>query len=410
MFLSTTHAPQLLEPHRYGCPKQHALELERLFRPGWQFVGTLADIPRTGDYLTFELHGEPVLLRNIGGQAQAFLNVCSHRFCTLSSKAKGNDPHFRCQYHGWEYDADGNTRKIPDAPSFRPLEKGKLGLIKFRTESCGQLIFVSLSDDGPSLRAHLGEHYDRLTAACAPGRPQILSKLYDTAANWKVPVENSLESYHLDMIHSKSFGTMPEAAVCEHELTGNGSTFRAPGGPKGLMGDFFCHVMRKLGLEPTRQYTHTLVFPNLMYYTQDLTIGIQTCIPVSPTTSRMVWNWFATTTDKPLWNRMAVLLNQAQLSLFRTVVAEDVAVYPKAQQGLSSPRHPKGGLLATREERLRHFQEYIEARCPAGATASSTASAEAHCPPTTASTPACGASGCSESAAPSCAGDPAVRA
>jgi phenylpropionate dioxygenase-like ring-hydroxylating dioxygenase large terminal subunit len=70
----------------------------------------------------------PLLVRNFGGETQSFLNVCAHRFCEIASEKCGHQQQFACQYHGWEYDETGNTRRIPDAPSFKPMEKGLLGL------------------------------------------------------------------------------------------------------------------------------------------------------------------------------------------------------------------------------------------------------------------------------------------
>ena len=56
-------------------------------------------------------------------------------------------------------DSEGETKRIPDAKSFRPFKKGMVGLKKFRTETVGQLIFVNLNDDGPGLKEYLGPLY-----------------------------------------------------------------------------------------------------------------------------------------------------------------------------------------------------------------------------------------------------------
>jgi phenylpropionate dioxygenase-like ring-hydroxylating dioxygenase large terminal subunit len=159
MFVSDSHLPQLLAPEAYRSVEQHDREFERLFARGWHMVCTTADLPRDGDYVTLRLGAIPLLVRRCGGDVRTFLNVCAHRYCELTSSPRGHDPAFACQYHGWEYDESGNTRRIPDAPSFKPLQKGMLCLTSYRTALCGQLVFVSLDPEGPDLAAFLGESH-----------------------------------------------------------------------------------------------------------------------------------------------------------------------------------------------------------------------------------------------------------
>src|SRR5262249_14852355 len=155
-----------------------------------------AQLPRHGDFITFELLGQPVLLRNLDGEYHAFLNVCAHRHCQLSSLPRGHDERFRCQYHGWEYTKEGRTGRIPDAQCFRPWDRDNAHLHKFRTATCGELIFVSLAE-GPSLEDFLGPFHR--TCAVWFSRPYGPKWTWqaDYQANWKVPIENSLESYHV---------------------------------------------------------------------------------------------------------------------------------------------------------------------------------------------------------------------
>ncbi len=147
MFLSDTHLPQALRPEDYTSAEQFDREIETLFLPGWHFIATAADLPKDGDFRTFELLGYPLIVWRTGGEYHTFLNVCPHRFSRISKESCGHaDETLQCQYHGWEFDSSGNTRKIPDAVSFKPLTKGSLSLTKIRTETCGQLIFVNLTD------------------------------------------------------------------------------------------------------------------------------------------------------------------------------------------------------------------------------------------------------------------------
>src|SRR5581483_2783043 len=112
MFVNKSHLPHLLAPELYCSAEQHAREIDQLFQPAWHCVATTADLPDHGDYLTLELFGRPLLVRNCDGEIRAFLNVCSHRHSTLTDAPRGSCDVIRCQYHGWEYDREGDTRRI----------------------------------------------------------------------------------------------------------------------------------------------------------------------------------------------------------------------------------------------------------------------------------------------------------
>jgi len=44
--------PQLLAWDRYSSQHDHELEVDRLFRRGWNCIGLTDDVPKEGDYFT----------------------------------------------------------------------------------------------------------------------------------------------------------------------------------------------------------------------------------------------------------------------------------------------------------------------------------------------------------------------
>ena len=133
MFIHDTHLPQILEPECYYSTESHQREKERLFEPAWHYVGTMHELPQDGSFLTRTVLDKSILFWRVGDEVRAFANVCPHRFSMLTQKPCGKLERLKCQYHGWEFDNNGDTCLIPDAPSFRPLRKGELGLLRFRT-------------------------------------------------------------------------------------------------------------------------------------------------------------------------------------------------------------------------------------------------------------------------------------
>ena len=134
MFVHQHVLRYLLRPEHYCTQRQHDLELEQLFLPAWHFIAAKSELPKDGVFLTLELFGRPLLLRNSGGRFLAFENICSHRHCLLTDAAAGHQPKLRCQYHDWEFDDDGRTAKIPEAKCFRPWDRDNSQLTTFRVD------------------------------------------------------------------------------------------------------------------------------------------------------------------------------------------------------------------------------------------------------------------------------------
>ena len=105
----------------YRDPEFFALEREYLFMPAWHLVCHVCDIPRAGDYATFEILGElAVVVRGKDGVIRAFHNVCRHRAARVLDGPTGNaGPCIRCPYHAWTY----ARREADDVPVARISRK-----------------------------------------------------------------------------------------------------------------------------------------------------------------------------------------------------------------------------------------------------------------------------------------------
>ena len=59
-------------------------ELSDVFARDWVCVGRVDSLPEVGDYLTYELAGQPIfVIRDADGALRAMSNVCLHRMSTL---------------------------------------------------------------------------------------------------------------------------------------------------------------------------------------------------------------------------------------------------------------------------------------------------------------------------------------
>jgi choline monooxygenase len=363
MFVHQSQLRHLLQPHHYTDEGWYRAELERLFRPAWHVVGTKHDLARPGDYLTLDLCGEPVLVRNEGGDLVAFQNVCAHRHCTVRSEPKGNQPRLACQYHGWEYTKEGRTGRIPDAGCFRPWDREHACLKKFRVDTVGELVLVSLAPEGPGVREFLGPLYPSWESGF-DGKDFRLADAWehDFDCNWKVVVENSLESYHIPCIHPKTFKDMPEEPTCEHVLDQRYTTFVTR-----LQDNWInrrqAWSVRRLGMPVTNNYTHQNVHPNTTFSSLDVHRLAMIVYPLSAHRSRYrVWVYTVRGRKRnPFARGLAAFLRLIVKHVARKVYWEDGHLYPAIQQGLQASTHT--GVIGTREERIYYFQKHVLDSC-----------------------------------------------
>jgi phenylpropionate dioxygenase-like ring-hydroxylating dioxygenase large terminal subunit len=364
MFIHETHLPNRLPAEYYYSRELHERELEAMFLPGWHCIGALTDFPREGDFLTRELFGRPLIAWRQGGQIHTFLNVCAHRFSLLSAKARGNFPErLKCQYHGWEYDCTGNTCRIPDAQSFRPMEKGMLGLTCYRTETAGQLVFMTFNEDAPPLADYLGEYlYDLCQSWFSPDHRLTTNLEYDHACNWKVVIENVLEGYHVAEVHASTFKRYPEPERCTHEFHETWDLYHDNYSRDPELSAKDRRISRIVGVEADCTWKHLLRYPNIVFGQMSLYNWIQVVLPVSATECRAIWRIFHYP-GRP--GRLKTrLLNRGLRwwgrKFMAKVVGEDADIYPKIQRGISvGQRPPGGGLISIREERIFPFQDYV---------------------------------------------------
>ena len=361
MFISDTHLQQLLPAKAYSDEDWYEQECEKVFHDAWWAVAFSVELQNDGDFLTAELPCGPVVLWQRDGEIRAFLNVCAHRLSRLLSKEKGCCKTLVCEYHGWEYSSSGKTQRIPDAPSFRPLEKDGLGLQKLCVEVVGGIVFVSTSKDSSSVQSQLGdEEVKRLRHRNRYPGKVIHREDFDIPVNWKILVENNLESYHVGFVHRATLGGIPDGDLCTHKIIPNGSIFFGPGA-NDIVSAAGRRIAKKTHGDTETRYMHGISYPAFMWTPESLWTSFQTVIPTGPKSCRVIWRILAPQSDRKrrFLNFVARSIAKAQACFWRRVVNEDVVFLPSVQIGVESPMQPGEGLVSRREERIFHFQNWL---------------------------------------------------
>jgi len=179
-------------------------EREAVFRPSWQIVCHLSDIPSPGSYHTLDFLGETILVvRGADLQPRAFYNVCRHRAARLLDGSAGQcGSRIVCPYHAWAYGLDGALLGMPERAAFGALDRSRHGLVPLDLEVFRGFVFVRMQSGGPSV-AEMMAPYD---AELAPYRLEELVPLgrvtlRDRAVNWKNVGDNYSDALHIRVAH-----------------------------------------------------------------------------------------------------------------------------------------------------------------------------------------------------------------
>ncbi|MBX2825887.1 MAG: Rieske 2Fe-2S domain-containing protein [Gammaproteobacteria bacterium] len=190
------------------------LDRDQVIAPGWACIGFADELPENNFAAPIDFMGLPLLLtRDSDETIRVFHNVCSHRGMQLADEPCKNNGSVRCPYHAWTYALDGTLRGTPNIggygqhthPDFNNEEHG---LREVRSEIWLGAIFVNLSGTAESFidyTAPIRESWSRLVPAESLDQltysPDSSRMSLTVQSNWKLAVENYLESYHLPTVH-----------------------------------------------------------------------------------------------------------------------------------------------------------------------------------------------------------------
>lgn len=191
----------------YSDPKIFDLEMERIWGRIWVYIGHESEVPNPGDYKSWWLAGEPVILsRHADGSLRVLFNRCPHRGAIVCRDNAGTSSYFRCAYHGWTFANDGKLLGAPWREAYGDYELPE-GLAEVpRVESYRGFVFASLDPDVVSLDEFLGNFKEAIddTVEQAPAGEIIVRSgvhKYSFKGNWKFQAENVIDGYHPPFSH-----------------------------------------------------------------------------------------------------------------------------------------------------------------------------------------------------------------
>ena len=344
-----------------------AAEREKLFRPSWQIMCHLSDIPSAGSYHTLDFLGETILVvRGADLLPRGFFNVCRHRAARLLDGASGQcSGRIVCPYHAWTYGLDGALLGMPERAAFGELDMGRHGLVPVELEVYRGFIFVRLEAGGPSV-AEMMAPYD---AELAPYRLEELVPLgrvtlRERAVNWKNVGDNYSDALHIRVAHpgltrlfGKGYGVESRGWVDKMW----GALLDEPS--RSLSERLYQHYLPEVGYLPPerrRLWSYYKVWPNIAFDVYPDQIDFMQSIPITPTKT-VIREIAYVIPDARREMRATRYLNWR---INRTVSLEDKALIERVQHGMASRSYTVGP-LGDGEVSLKSFGRRIRELIPA---------------------------------------------
>jgi choline monooxygenase len=363
-----------LLPEAYRSNEYHAEEQSQLFGRSWVPVAVRSEVSKPGQTVVRTVAGRSVLITmNREHRLKAFLNVCRHRGSRLVREdCMLKAGRFRCPYHAWAYDLDGNCIGTPlfegsdipedmqeafDMSNVKAFDKADYGLYQVSVEAWGPLIAVSLDPDVVPLAEWVGDLGTRLSGYSLDTWEIQARKDYDIGANWKLIAENFMEYYHLPWVH-------PELAkvsrIQDHYryqgpgmYTGMTTTPISGDGPAWLALPPHDGV-RGADLNAGR---FMLLFPNATLSVLPNHCFLMLMDPVAH--DRTYERCYILTHPASMEPEGSDQALSALLAFWDHVNVEDIEIVEDVQRGLSTPEYEGGRMCYRFEEPVHRFQNMV---------------------------------------------------
>ncbi len=318
-------------------------ERETIFSNAWWLLCPLSELTNPGAYRASSVAGWPVfVLRGADGELRGFHNVCRHRAAPLLAAGAGHCSQLRCPYHGWLYSDTGELRNAPNFIREGVLDTAGLGLFALRVAVWRGLVFVCLSDQAPGLSAWLGSVDTLCESFPGPDELELYGEYQlEGRANWKTYCDNTVEGYHLHLVHPRLSCSLARdgvdiraydagAVVAFHVTYAGGSDGSELRGERGLW------VYR---------------FPGFQLVAGPHLFKAERVEPDGPRALKSTnWAWFG---------RLSAAQRRDAFDWGRQIVREDLELCEGVQRNLEAGVYTSGPLSPARETHVAGFQRLV---------------------------------------------------
>ncbi|MEW5939400.1 MAG: aromatic ring-hydroxylating dioxygenase subunit alpha, partial [Chloroflexota bacterium] len=294
---SFVQGSRTLPRERFVSQENFEREQERIFARQWLCVGRAEQIPNAGDYFTYNIGTESlILVRDRENKVHAYFNVCRHRGTRICEEASGKlHGSIQCPYHAWTYDLQGNLIGAPNMGEAEDFRKEAYPLHRPALTEWEGFLFVNMSAASESFEqthAPLIGKFDEWQIANLRSARRIE---YQVRANWKLIVQNYSECNHCSLVHPELVKKSPPSSghndLTEGAFLGGYMELKHQVGSMTMSGRVAAEpILTVKGLDLDRVFYYSL-FPNMLLSLHPDYVMYHTLTPLAPTATRVTCDW-----------------------------------------------------------------------------------------------------------------------
>ena len=330
------------------------LEKTELILKNWQLVCHISNIPKAGDYFTFEIFNERVfVIRGEDKNVRAFHNFCSHRGTKLIDETSGTcKGKITCPYHAWGYDFNGNLIKVPYENQFIDFNKNEHKLKSVEMEIFQGFIFVKLIEsDVPTVNSQFAPYLDEISQyKLNEMEPLGRITMRPRNVNWKQIADNYVDALHIPVAHPGLSGLVGKSYGVEvspnngyiHKMWGDGKNSRENNLSNKLY-DKYLPYMDHLPKNKQRYWVYYRLWPNLAFDIYPEQMDFMQFIPIDAKTTMIREIAYALPDDR----RETKAAQYLNWRINRQVNNEDTKLINLVQEGMNTNNFKSGPLASS---------------------------------------------------------------
>ena len=198
-------SPQGVGVGRYTDAEFARIEFEKLWSRVWQVAARVDEIPATGDYTTYKIGDQSILLVRVDeATVKAYFNFCPHRGTTLGHGCgRFEGGRIICPFHGWRGDLGGNVKLILERQEFRggELRDSDVAMREVRSVVFAGFVFINLDRNPQPFDEFIAPLRHYLEDFAIGEMRHHWWKKVAIPSNWKVAQEAFYEAYHVSATH-----------------------------------------------------------------------------------------------------------------------------------------------------------------------------------------------------------------
>ena len=347
-------------------------ERDKIFFNKWTVIGVGSSIPKSGDAITYNLLGIPlIILRDKKMNIRVFHNVCSHRGYKLLEKSCHLKNVIRCPYHSWSYDFEGNLVATPHVGGLnihnsKKFEKKNSGLKSIKTKVWMDIIFVNINSNEIEFDEYIKPLEQRWSKFINKNDQKLIVHSNDygnfnleVKCNWKFAIENYCESYHLPTIHPE---LNKVSNINDHyHIQGLPNRFAGQGSKKydqPIRGNKKFDTFQNWDKDWLKNSEYVALFPNVMIglHIDHFYVFWLEPISTNKTIEHMEMYYVG---EKSANGEELKDLRKDNLRFWKDVMLEDISAIEGMQEGRNSPVYDGGNFSPIMDQPTHQFHKWV---------------------------------------------------